>query len=129
MRKSLCFFWWGVLCIFTWLPGKAMGVSGANTSFAYSDSLQKAVVKETIYPKKHRAIAALLAFPLGVLGLHRAYLGTSYKVPLVYILTAGGGGGVLPFFDFVLIILSRDIHKTYVGNHHLFMWQKTKKKL
>jgi hypothetical protein len=51
-------------------------------------------------------------------------LGTSAVVPIVYIVTIGGVFGVLPFIDFVLILLSKDINKTYVGNHHLFMWQK-----
>jgi len=91
--------------------------------FVSSDSL-KNNVKDTIHHKKHRLVAALLAFPLGVFGLHRMYLGTDGRIPFIYIVTIGGGFGVLPFIDFVLILLSKDIHKTYTHNHHLFMWQK-----
>ncbi|HTB30514.1 MAG TPA: TM2 domain-containing protein, partial [Bacteroidia bacterium] len=74
--------------------------------------------------KKHRLFAALLAFPLGVFGLHRMYLHTSGKVPIIYIVTLGGGLGILPFIDFVLILLNKDIHTNYTSNPHLFMWEK-----
>lgn len=93
--------------------------------FMPSDSI-KADFKDTIkYRKKHRAIAALLAIPpFGLFGLHRLYMHTDPIVPFVYIVTAGGLLGVLPFIDFVLILLNKDIHLTYTSNPHLFMWQK-----
>jgi TM2 domain-containing membrane protein YozV len=86
----------------------------------------KADFQDTVkFRKKHRAIAALLAFPvLGVFGLHRIYMHTAPAVPFIYIVTAGGLFGVLPFIDFVLILLNKDIHLTYTSNPHLFMWQK-----
>lgn len=91
-----------------------------------SSDTGRADTKDTIkYRKKHRAIAALLAFPvLGVFGLHRLYMHTAPIVPFIYIVTAGGLFGVLPFIDFVLILLNKDIHLTYTSNPHLFMWQK-----
>jgi len=97
----------------------------ASAYILLSDSL-KANGKDTIvYHKKHRVFAALLAFPpLGIFGLHRIYMHTAPVVPLVYIATAGGLFGVLPFIDFVLILLNKDIHLTYTSNPHLFMWQK-----
>ncbi len=76
------------------------------------------------FHKKHRLVAALLAFPLGLFGLHRMYLHTSAKVPIIYIATLGGGLGILPFIDFVLILLNKDIHTNYTSNPHLFMWEK-----
>lgn len=76
------------------------------------------------FHKKHRLVAALLAFPLGVFGLHRMYLHTSPMVPIIYIVTVGGGFGILPFIDFVLILLNKDIHTNYTSNPHLFMWEK-----
>ena len=90
-----------------------------------SDSV-KVHIKDTIkYHKKHRAIAAILAFPpFGLFGLHRLYMHTAPIVPFIYIVTAGGLFGVLPFIDFVLILLNKDIHLTYTSNPHLFMWQK-----
>ncbi len=78
------------------------------------------------FHKKHRLIAALLAFPVpfGIFGAHRMYLHSSAKVPLLYIATFGGGLGILPFIDFVLILLNKDIHLNYTSNSHLFMWRK-----
>lgn len=93
----------------------------AKATLTFTDSLNK---KPIVFHKKHRLVAALLAFPLGVFGLHRMYLHTSPLVPVVYIATFGGLFGVLPFIDFVLILLNKDIHLTYTSNPHLFMWQK-----
>ena len=98
----------------------------ALQSLMPSDS-GKADFRDTIkFRKKHRAIAALLAFPLlgGVFGLHRLYMHTAPRVPFIYIVTVGGLFGVLPFIDFVLILLNKDIHLTYTSNPHIFMWQK-----
>ncbi len=133
---SLCFIW----CIITSVKGHGTNIPKykaklnivfqevkvpAHSCVVFSDTL-KANVKDTIvYHKKHRLIAALLAFPvLGIFGLHRIYMHTAPIVPLVYIATAGGLFGVLPFIDFVLILLNKDIHLTYTSNPHLFMWQK-----
>ena len=67
--------------------------------------------------------AALLAFPLpfGVLALHRIYLGTKAYVPLMYIATAGGIFGILPFIDFCILLLDNNIDRFY-GNGKVFMW-------
>jgi len=131
----------GVLFLFAPVQGKLSPVSGAGINkkvvfkeiknlnapyrATFSDSL-KANSRDTLLSKKHRLVAALLAFPLGIFGLHRAYLGTSPFVPFIYIFTLGGGLGVLPFIDFVMILLSRDkeFQKIYVRNHHIFMWHK-----
>jgi TM2 domain-containing membrane protein YozV len=139
MRKTFSFFLCSLLFILSSVNGKDVCVSnkvfdeegissGLNehiiqSGFSFSNPLNKTAGDITQH-KKHRLVAALLAFPLGVFGLHRMYLGTSAVVPIVYIVTIGGVFGVLPFIDFVLILLSKDINKTYVGNHHLFMWQK-----
>ncbi len=90
-----------------------------------SDTL-KENQKDVVYHKKHRLVAALLAFPIpfGIFGLHRIYMHTSPITPFVYIVTLGGVFGILPFIDFVLILLNKDIHLTYTSNPHLFMWQK-----
>ena len=77
-----------------------------------------------------KIIAATLAFPLpfGVIGLHRIYLGTKPYIPLVYIGTVGGAFGILPFIDFCVILLDKDINH-YKANSHVFMWieNQTKK--
>ena len=81
----------------------------------------------TTHARKHRLVAALLAFPLGVFGLHRMYLGSSAGIPIAYIATFGGGFGVLPFIDFVLILINKDVNN-YAHNPHIFMWSKPKNK-
>ena len=65
--------------------------------------------------------AALIAIPLGMLGMHRIYLGTKPIVPIFYILTFGGGFGILPFIDFVVLIMADDV-KPYIDNPRIFMW-------
>lgn len=92
----------------------------------HSDALPLTVFGDTIvHHRKHKLIAALLAFPLGVFGLHRIYLGTSTGVPFAYIATLGGGLGILPFIDFVMILLCKDVN-TYAHNPAIFMWTRKK---
>lgn len=73
--------------------------------------------------KNKKAVAAVLAFPFpfGMVGLHRIYLGTAPYVPIVYIGTVGGGFGILPFIDFCVILLDKDITR-YHENKKIFMW-------
>ncbi len=75
--------------------------------------------------KGEKATAAVLAFPLpfGVLGLHRIYLGTKPYVPIVYIGSVGGCFGILPFIDFTMILLDKDLEK-FKSNNKVFMWVK-----
>lgn len=69
--------------------------------------------------------AAILAFPFpfGIVGLHRIYLGTAPYVPVVYIASLGGVFGILPFIDFCIIALDKDIER-YKENKKVFMWVK-----
>jgi TM2 domain-containing membrane protein YozV len=79
------------------------------------------------FRKKHnkdkKAVAAILAFPFpfGIVGLHRIYLGCSPYAPVVYIATAGGVLGILPFIDFCVLLLDKDIDR-YINNKKIFMW-------
>lgn len=71
---------------------------------------------------RHSKIAAILfAIALGPFGVHRLYLGTGPKVPVVYTITLGGGLGILPLTDIVAIIITRDFEK-YVDNPKVVMW-------
>lgn len=139
MRKYPIVFLWIVFFIALSVKGNSAGISAnalhdsvvfqsikklAKNPVYFPADTSKAGDKEIVYHKKHRLVAALLAFPLGVFGLHRIYMHTSPLVPLVYIATFGGLFGVLPFIDFVLILLNKDIHLTYTSNPHIFMWQK-----
>jgi TM2 domain-containing membrane protein YozV len=73
--------------------------------------------------KNKRVVAAILAFPFpfGIVGLHRIYLGTAPYVPVVYIGTVGGVLGILPFIDFCMIVLDKDLDR-YSENKKIFMW-------
>ncbi len=73
--------------------------------------------------KNKRIVAAILAFPFpfGIVGLHRIYLGTSPHVPVVYIGSLGGIFGILPFIDFCVLVLDKDIDR-YINNPKIFMW-------
>ncbi|MCW3077448.1 MAG: hypothetical protein JWO32_2057 [Bacteroidetes bacterium] len=79
--------------------------------------------------KNKKVIAAILAFPFpfGMVGLHRIYLGTSPHVPVVYIGTLGGALGILPFIDFCVIVLDKDLNR-YIENKKVLMWVDESKK-
>jgi len=137
MRKSFFLFLWCVFTITISSQCKSVNISKdtmvfhtikkpvAQSAFAFTDTLNG---NKVVFHKKHRLFAAILAFPpFGLFGLHRIYLHTAPGVPLVYIVTFGGVFGILPFIDFVLILLNKDIHLTYTSNPHLFMWEKREK--
>ena len=67
-----------------------------------------------------RLVAIVLDASLGLLGVHRLYLGTSVKVPVIYTVTCGGGC-VLWLIDLGLLIFTKDI-TPYMDNPNLFMW-------
>lgn len=73
--------------------------------------------------RRKKIISLILSFPLpfGILGLHRIYLGSKPYVPLVYIATIGGGFGIVPFIDFIVLLLEKDISK-YINNPNVIMW-------
>ena len=67
-----------------------------------------------------RLVAAGLTLALGPFGVHRLYLGTDFKVPIVYSLTFGCFF-ILPTIDFFVILFSKDIEK-YKNNKRVIMW-------
>jgi TM2 domain-containing membrane protein YozV len=70
-----------------------------------------------------RWVAAMLTVGLGLFGVHRMYLGTGMKVPIIYVLTLGGGLGVLPMIDLLAILFTKDL-EPYKDNQKVFMWAK-----
>lgn len=77
--------------------------------------------------KKKKLITSILAFPIpfGFAGMHRIYLGTEPWVPVVYLCTGGGGAGLLPFIDFLLIVTATEEQfKQYENNPNVFMFVK-----
>ena len=73
--------------------------------------------------KNQKAVAITLNATLGYLGVHRMYLGTDVKVPVLYSATAGGGG-ILWLVDLSVLIAVKDI-KPFMNNPHFFMWNST----
>ncbi len=67
--------------------------------------------------------AAVLTITLGMLGVHRLYLGTKPWVPAVYLFTFGGCFFILPFINLVVILFSEDMSR-FEDNGRLFMWSK-----
>ncbi len=61
---------------------------------------------------------------VGSLGIHRHYLGTSNLMFGLYIVTCGGIFGVVPFVDWVVLLIgaANDNIRPYVGNTKFFMW-------
>jgi TM2 domain-containing membrane protein YozV len=97
------------------------------------DSLRTVTVTEpgTVTPdenfKKKKLIASILAFPIpfGFSGLHRIYLGSEPWVPVAYLLTGGGGFGLLPLLDFIFIVSAdEEEFRRYENNPNLFMFAK-----
>lgn len=73
--------------------------------------------------RNHKVNAILLAIALGPFGVHRLYLGTHPRVPVIYTLTLGGGLGILPFAD-IIALLATDNVGQYMNNDKVIMWAK-----
>lgn len=80
------------------------------------------IIVENIVGKR-KTTTILLTLLTGPLGGHRLYLGTKPIVPIFYVLTLGGGIGVLPFIDLIVICFSNDISR-FENNEKIFMWAK-----
>lgn len=78
---------------------------------------------------RKKVISSLLAFPIpgGILGLHRIYLGTKPYVPVVYIVTLGGGLFILPIIDFFVLMCNKDVGR-FQNHPGIFMWVDNEKK-
>lgn len=68
-----------------------------------------------------RLYAFCIAVLLGPFGAHRIYLGTRHMVPVAYVLTLGGGLGVVPAIDAILILTTKNL-EPYQNNPRFFMW-------
>jgi TM2 domain len=78
---------------------------------------------KSAFQENRRLTAAMLTFALGMLGVHRLYLGTKPWIPAVYLLTLGGGFLILPLIDLGVILFSKDISQ-YEHNDKFLMWVK-----
>lgn len=80
-------------------------------------------VDTTANGEPNKLVAITLALFLGPFGVHRLYLGTSTKVPVIYALTIGGGMGVLPLIDIFHLLFTKDISK-YRKVPDVLMWME-----
>jgi len=71
---------------------------------------------------KDAVVAIVLDFFLGGFGVHRFYLGTKTMTGLGYILTCGGIFGIVPFVDFIVLIIDNKDISPYIDNPKFFMW-------
>lgn len=100
-----------------------------NKGAQYPDYLSIKIGRKRIYfplsigsgGQKKKLTAILLTVFTGLVGGHRLYLGTAPVVPVVYAVTLGGGFGVLPFIDLIVLLLSEDIQR-FENNNQIFMW-------
>ena len=72
--------------------------------------------------KMRKIVAITLALTMGVFGVHRLYLGTATKVPVIYTVTLGGFG-ILPLSDIIAILTTKN-WEVYFHNGRVFMWAK-----
>ncbi len=81
----------------------------------------EAIVKKS---NKNAWVAFALAWVVGGLGIHRAYLGTKPLTWVGYILSCGGIFGIVPFIDWIVLLIGAiegDISE-YIDNPAFFMW-------
>jgi len=92
-------------------------------SLSFKLKLKRLFKRHQKEAKLKKGIAIGLAVALGPFGVHRLYLGTDTKVPLIYTLTLGGGFGILPLTDIIAIIVASDMQE-YANNGKVVMWIK-----
>ena len=112
----LCCFFIG-MSVFA-QDSKISVVSADGTSIAKFNN--RKIVQKLRTFENQRAVAIGLNVSLGLFGVHRMYLGTDLKVPVIYTTTIGGGG-VLWLVDLGLLIAVKDL-TPFKDNPNVFMW-------
>lgn len=122
-----------IFILFLMITAVALRASGSVSFNLPGDTLRDSIaVSESVNAdtsnhefRKEKLIAAVLAFPIpfGFCGLHRIYLGSEPWVPVAYLVTGGGGFGILPLIDFIAIVTADEkrFHE-YENNPNFFMW-------
>lgn len=80
--------------------------------------------KSAIVAEKTAAVAFILAWFLGPLGIHRFYMGTATLTGVGYILTLGGCG-IVALVDWVVLLIAliqKEGISKYEDNPKFFMW-------
>lgn len=95
-----------------------------STTMQFNFESENPLNVTSIQDEKDPLIAALLAFPylVGGLGIHRVYLGTPPGIIAGYIFTCGGIFGVLPWIDFIVLLINSDDISPYIDKKGLIMF-------
>jgi TM2 domain-containing membrane protein YozV len=114
-----------LLLAFLFFGVSAFAQDSANTmACAKGSSITKfnnrKIIQKLRTFNNQRAVAIALDVSLGLFGVHRMYLGTDLKVPVIYTVTIGGGGA-LWLVDLGLLIAVKDL-TPFKNNSNVFMW-------
>jgi TM2 domain-containing membrane protein YozV len=120
-----------IILIITYISGINLSKAAKKNlaSCGLKDSIQISISevqlnRDTIHAINHpKRTAAILTLTLGMLGVHRLYLGCKPWVPVFYLLTVGGGFFILPVIDLIFILKSKNISE-YYNNSDILMWLK-----
>ena len=112
----LCFLMFGISSFGQESFGGNSSIKGASSEKFNN----RKIVQKLRALDNQRAVAIGLDVSLGLFGVHRMYLGTDLKVPVIYTSTIGGGG-VLWLVDLGLLIAVKDI-TPFKNNSNVFMW-------
>ena len=77
-------------------------------------------IEKILDHEPNKVVAVALDLTLGIFAVHRLYLGTHPKVPVVYALTLGGGGFMV-LIDMGVIIFTKNLDQ-YKDNDQVLMW-------
>lgn len=116
----LCFLFIGISTFGQETFGRNSSLKGASLE---KFNNRKIIQKLRTFDNQ-RAVAIGLDASLGLFGVHRMYLGTDLKVPVIYTATIGGGG-VLWLIDLGLLIAVKDL-TPFKNNSNVFMWNSTR---
>ena len=112
----LCFLMFGISSFGQESFGGNSSIKGASSEKFNN----RKIVQKLRTLDNQRAVAIGLDVSLGLFGVHRMYLGTDLKVPVIYTSTIGGGG-LLWLVDLGLLIAVKDI-TPFKNNSNVFMW-------
>ena len=100
--------------------GIAASAQDSANKMAYAKFNNRKIIQKLRTFDNQRAVAIGLDVSLGLFGVHRMYLGTDLKVPVIYTSTIGGGG-VLWLIDLGLLVAVKDL-TPFKNNPNVFMW-------
>jgi len=77
---------------------------------------------QKVTAEKNVWLAVVLNLFLGLIAVHRVYLGGTPILILGYLFTAGGIFGIVPLVDIVVLIINNENISKYINNNRFFMW-------